>query len=117
VITPLDWAFFAIGVAATVPAWASVWVTYRRTPWHKTEIGRHLMVYMTALALTFTVLTVSTVLAYPRPLLFTAMQVLVYLLCVAAVWQRFAVVWQFRGPSPRHRGTTEPQTQHSAGEK
>jgi hypothetical protein len=113
-IGTLDIIFFCIGVAASVPAWVSAWVTYRRTPWRKSEVGRHLMAYMLSIAVTFTVLTLSTVLADPRPLWFRVLQVASYLGTVAAVWWRCVIVWKLR---PTAGGTHRAETANSAGEK
>lgn len=100
----LNWYLLALALTTTPAAWASVYV-HSRTPWTATAVGRHLMAYMVALALTFTALTVGVLSNYDLPVW------LEYGRAVAYTGTPVVVIWRLvLQLQARRHPLTEPRT-------
>lgn len=85
----LDWVFRMLLVIAAVPAVGS-WLLHLKTPWKRTEYGKHLFWYMGSIA---AVLVISAIDLFirPDPLWFEALQAVVFVGVPITLWWRFAL--------------------------
>lgn len=98
----LDWYVLVLALVTTSCAWASV-VVHAETRWNTSPVGRHLMAYMLALAVTFTALTLG-ILVDHKPWWFEGVRAAMYTGTPIVVVWRLVLQLQAR----RHPLTPRP---------